>query len=221
LAKYLFKNNYQPIILTGKNPGPKFNLNLFNLILHLKSDNHLLNFDIDSFSQIIDCSKLSNAWDYWVNIRFATIKRPFFSTIEKLFNPLKADILITSVYHIPYQEKMITLSFIAGFKGAIVMKRGLEGSLTPNASKGCGILCAVKKDDGCVLKTTFDFTHPDMQAFILAEQNTDEQLTLEENTNWIINYGLNKKSGNASFDNYINAAEKLYGLGLNWLKENW
>lgn len=218
LAKYLAFNNYAPIIITGKNPGPKFNLNLFDLINNLKKSNI---FNINAFSQIIDCGKLSSSWDYWLAIRFATIKRPFLSTIEKIFNPLKADILISSVYHITYQEKMVSLSFMAGFKGAVVMKRGLEGSLAPNTSKGCGILCAVKKDDGTILKTTFDMAHPEMQIFITSEEISVENVTMEENTKWVIDFNNNKKSENAAFNNCINAAEKLYGLGLNWLKENW
>ncbi len=222
LAKYLAINNYLPIIITGKNPGPKFNLNLFDIINNLNVENNTSsNFDLGSFSKIINCSLLSNSWDYWLNIRFATIKRPFLSTIEKIFNPLKADVLISSVYHITYQEKMVSLSFMAGFKGAIVMKRGLEGSLTPNTSKGCGILCAVKKDDGTIIKTIFDMSHPDMQEYISDEEIAIENLTLEENRNWIINYNTNNKSENAVFINYVKAAEKLYGLGLNWLKENW
>ena len=218
LAKYLAANNYSPIIITGKNPGPKFNLNLFDIINQIKTNS---NYDINLIGQIVDCSKLSDAWNYWLDVRFATIKRPFLSTIEKILNPLNADILISSVYHITYQEKMVSLSFMAGFKAAIVMKRGLEGSLTPNTSKGCGILCAVKKEDGTILKTTFDMTHLDMQYFVSSEENTIENLSLEENNTWITNYNINKKSGNFIFDNYINAAEKLYGLGINWLQENW
>lgn len=223
LANWLLQKNCLPIIIAGENPGPKFKYNIYELIQELDVPILETNIlpaveDYNPLGVVLDCIKLSDGWSYWLGVRFATIKRPFLSTLEKFLNPCHADILIASVYHITYQEKMVELALMAGFKGAIIMKRGLEGSLVPNTSKSCGILCAIKKEDGSVVKTSFDMSHPAMQSFILEEVFSFENMTVAENAAWITQFERTKRSDNPTFDNYVEAAKQLYGLGLDWIK---
>lgn len=143
----------------------------------------------------------------WVARRKTIMKRPFLATLEKVLNPLHASILITSVFHIPYLEKMVQLGFMAGFEGVIVLKRGLEGSLAPSLAKATGILCAAKTQDGDIITKTFEGSSEEY-AIYKAELDIEvENLTLEKNRELISMHILEGKTANDHFNKQVVRAE--------------
>ena len=147
------------------------------------------------------------------------MKRPFLATLEKVLNPTKADILITSVFHIPYLEKMIELGFMAGFNAAIVLKRGLEGSLAPSLSKATGILCAVKLKDGSSVTQNFDANNEHYSNFKSSADDIVDPLQLTSNIEYIRHYLTAGKTNDTDFDMRVKLAIALYNEGLGWIKK--
>jgi anthranilate phosphoribosyltransferase len=171
------------------------------------------------FGWVLDQKIFYPALDKWVERRKIIMKRPFLSTLEKVLNPVKANILITSVFHIPYLEKMIELGIMAGFEGVIVLKRGLEGTLAPSLVKATGILCAAKKADGSIVIKNIDTINSDFSRYKADADAVIENISLEQNITYInkyINYGA---TGNTDFDSRAAVAIKLYDMGLKWIEE--
>ena len=60
-----------------------------------------LNLDqeaFDPYGWVLDQKALSSALDRWVDRRRVLLKRPFLATLEKVLNPCRAKILVTSVF---------------------------------------------------------------------------------------------------------------------------
>ena len=91
---------------------------------------------------------MSQALDRWVDLRHQIIKRPFLATIERFVNPLKADILIASAFHPPYGEKMMTIAEDAGFKGIIIVRNGIEGTIAFPLMRDVKLLLSARQNDG-------------------------------------------------------------------------
>jgi anthranilate phosphoribosyltransferase len=224
LAQALQKAGYTAIVTTGRNSGPKLTLNTLDIYLALKGTFLQGNLSLaetpPAFGWVLDQKVLSPALDQWVGRRRLFFKRPFLATLEKVLNPCGAKILITSVFHITYMEKMISLAAMAGFSGVIVLKRGLEGTLTPSLVKASGILCAARQADGTYLTQTFDASHETFTNFRAEADDIVEGLSAEDNI-WLI-HQFNKEgsTGNEDFDKRVNLAIALYKTGLNWIKQH-
>src|ERR1019366_19467 len=179
IANALQKQGYRVVVSCGRSSGPKTTLNTWDLYRGLKAEFLNINIDVNNvgvenlqplqenfqhptqFGWVLDQKIFYPALDKWVERRKIIMKRPFLSTLEKVLNPVKANILITSVFHIPYLEKMMELGIMAGFEGVIVLKRGLEGTLAPSLVKATGILCAAKKADGSIVIKNIDTINSD------------------------------------------------------------
>ncbi|MCC9138306.1 anthranilate phosphoribosyltransferase [Pontibacter silvestris] len=224
LAKALQKAGYPVIVSMGRSAGPKLSLNTLDIYRALNGkflqSNHDLIEEAPLFGWALDQEVLSPALDEWVERRRLIFKRPFLATLEKVLNPCKAKILITSVFHITYMEKMIKLADMAGFSGVIILKRGLEGTLAPSLAKASGILCAARQLDGTYATQAFD---ADAEAFVAYRAESDDNvvpLHLEDNLRLIQQYTEQGFTGNKDFDNRINLAIALYKAGVEWITEN-
>jgi anthranilate phosphoribosyltransferase len=225
LAQAFQKKEYRVIVTTGRSSGPKLALNPLDIYQAIGGETFIQN--IQSLPEVpppcgwvLDQAALSPALDQWVDRRRLIFKRPFLATLEKVLNPCSAKILITSVFHITYMEKMITLAAMAGFVGVIVLKRGLEGTLAPSIAKASGILCAVIQADGSLITQTFDATHDNFTPFRAEADEVVEDLTVEENIRLIRSFQEKGFTGNEDFDKRVNLAIALYSTGLDWIAQH-
>jgi anthranilate phosphoribosyltransferase len=223
IANALQKQGYEVIVTCGNNSGPKITLNIYDLykglnVSFIKGDADLGN-SFHPFGYGLDQKTVYPQLDKWVNRRRIIMKRPFLSTLEKVLNPVKANILITSVFHIPYLEKMVELGIMAGFDAVIVLKRGLEGSLAPSLTKATGILCAVKKADGSILSKSIDANTADFAQYKAEADAIIDNLSLQQNIEYINQYIVEDQTGNLDFDNRVKFAIELYKQGLQWIED--
>jgi len=222
LAHFFEKRGYGVLSVVGRTPGPKHTLNAHDLYLHLGcpmlQSNHELANSPAPFGWVLDQKALSPALNHWVDRRRVLLKRPYLATLEKVLNPCSARILVTSVFHITYQMKMAELALMADFDAAIVLKRGLEGSLAPATSRASGILCAVRTARGHLFHQTFDI---DLPAFAEYRTESDEivtELQTTDNVELIRQFMLDGETGNEDFDNRVRFAHALIGRGLDWIE---
>jgi anthranilate phosphoribosyltransferase len=145
------------------------------------------------------------------------LKRPFLATMEKVLNPCGASILITSVFHITYLEKMITLADMTGFTAVIVLKRGLEGTLAPSTARASGILCAARQQDGTWKTHSIAADTVAFSAFRSAADEVVAPLHAGDNLSLIRRFTEKGQTGNTDFDNRINLSIALYAKGMEWL----
>ena len=225
IAHFFQQKGYNSVATVGRTPGPKYSLNAYDLFLMLGTwllqDNHELLSPRPQFGWILDQKALSPALNAWVDRRRLLIKRPFLSTLEKVLNPCGAKILVTSVFHITYQMKMAELALMAGFDGVIVLKRGLEGSLSPATARSNGILCGVRTPKNHLFVTNFD---SDMPAFATYKTEVDDEITdlnVEKNAALTKEFMTNGCTDVPYFDNQIHYAQALYGRGLAWIEDQW
>ncbi|TXK47931.1 anthranilate phosphoribosyltransferase [Pontibacter qinzhouensis] len=226
LLAQAFQNDGLLVISTvGRSSGPKLEVNAHDLFKHLPgsfiTENKELLQAPPTFGWALDQKTLSPALDKWVDRRRLILKRPFLATSEKVLNPAHADILITSVFHITYMEKMINLAAMAGFKGVIILKRGLEGTLAPSLCKASGILCAALQADGSFKTQTFDADTAALAAYRTDADAVVEPLVLEDNLQHINEFATAGATGNQDFDKRVRLALALYRTGLAWVQQHW
>ncbi|RDV16752.1 anthranilate phosphoribosyltransferase [Pontibacter diazotrophicus] len=223
LAKALQEAGYRVVVTMGRSAGPKLALNTLDLYKGLDStliqNTKELKGDTPQFGWALDQRALSPALDKWVDRRRTIFKRPFLATLEKVLNPFQADILITSVFHITYMQKMVTLADMAGFRGVIVLKRGLEGTLAPSLAKASGILCAARQPDGAFVTETFEADDERFSSFRAEADDKVEPLQLEENLQLIRQYAAQGYTANEDFNKRVGLAVALFSTGLEWLQE--
>jgi anthranilate phosphoribosyltransferase len=170
---------------------------------------------------VLDQALLSPALDQWVERRRAIIKRPFLATLEKVLNPTGAQLLITSVFHLTYMEKMVELGMMAGFEAVIVLKRGLEGSLAPSLARATGILCAARLSDGTVVSHRIEADDEAFASYRAATDGVIENPDVHENARLIRRFAQTGATGNADFDQRCRLAIDLYRKGIRWVEGQW
>jgi anthranilate phosphoribosyltransferase len=218
LAQVIQQMGYTTILSCSRNPGPKIALNTHSLYHDFGKP--FIQHPSDLLKSPPECGWAMNLPDFypalekWIDRRHILMKRPFLATIEKVLNPLKAKILITSVFHIPYLEKMVQLAVMAGFDGVIIMKRGLEGSLAPSLSKASGILCAARNKEGKIISTTI---LPQSQNKIEADAVIEGVSSLKNHA-LIQQYGAGAIPANSEFKDCVEDAIALYQKGLVWIQ---
>ncbi len=222
LAQFFQDRNYNAVTAVGRSAGPKNGINSYDLYLYLGcwllQNNYELLEKKPQFGWVLDQKALSPQLDSWVEKRRFLFKRPFLATIEKVLNPCGARILVTSVFHITYQMKMAELALLAGFDGVMVLKRGLEGSLSPAMSKSNGLLCAVRNASNHLFFTHFDNDFPVFKHFQTSTDDIIDELVVEKNAALIKSYLNLGKTDNPDFDNRVNYSKALFMKGLDWIE---
>ncbi|UHG91579.1 anthranilate phosphoribosyltransferase [Spirosoma oryzicola] len=222
LGQFFQKRGYGAVSMVGRSGGPKFTLNALDLYMHMGcqflQSNHELDTPLGRYGWVLDQKALSPALNHWVDRRHTIIKRPFLATLEKVLNPCHAQILVTSVFHITYQMKMAELALMAGFDAAIVLKRGLEGSLAPSTSRSTGILCAVRTPRGHMFHQNFEGDSSAFTAFRTESDVQYENPLASDNARLVQRFMDEGQTNNADFDNRVHFAHALYGRGLDWVE---
>lgn len=247
LANHFQTEGHRVIQLVGRNSGPKFGNNLLDLgkALNgnfLKSNSELVSLrgvlsndeaiyskkiaspkkqarNDTTFGWFINQEDLSTPLNRWVELRREIIKRPFFSTLEKFLNPLNADILVTSAFHPPYTEKMITVAERAGFPGAIVIRNGLEGTLAFALKRPVKMMCSARQKDGSYQRHEFEF---DAEQFLEKTIPVEEKLeapSLEENARLIQTFQTHGRTDNELFDARVKASCEGLSRAIEWIKK--
>lgn len=222
LAKFFLARGYGPVSLVGLSGGPKFMLNALDLFMHLNCEFLLGNQELgtppENYGWVLNQKALSPALNRWVDRRRIILKRPFLATLEKVLNPCRARILVTSVFHITYQMKMAELALLAGFDGVMVLKRGLEGSLSPSTSRASGLLCAVRTPTDHLSFQHFESDLPAFSQFKTDADTIHQQPTPADNAKLVRAYWTHNETPDADFDNRVRFAHALYGRGLTWIE---
>jgi len=225
LARVFQQAGFPVVVSMGRSAGPKYTLNTLDIYHELAGQFMRQASDLaqpaPEFGWALDQRALSPALDQWVDRRRLIFKRPFLATLEKVLNPCKALILVTSVFHITYIEKMITLAGMAGFSGVIVLKRGVEGTLAPSVAKASGITCAVRQQDGSFLTQAFEASQDAFDAYRAGADAMVQDPTAEANVQLIRRFVGEGFTGNEDFDKRANLGIALYRQGLAWLRNNW
>ncbi|KAA3437652.1 anthranilate phosphoribosyltransferase [Rufibacter hautae] len=222
LAEAFQKAGLMAIVSMGRSSGPKVSLNTLDIYQALSGRFLKSTLDLETTAPVygwaLNQQLLSPALDAWVERRKLIFKRPFLATLEKVLNPCKAQILVTSVFHITYIEKMIKLAGMAGFKGVIVLKRGLEGTLAPSLAKASGITCAVLQPDGSFLSHTLEATQEKFTPFRTEADEHVTDLKLEDNLQLIGQFSQKGSTQNEDFDKRVRLGIHLYLEGLEWIQ---
>ena len=220
IGRALQAKGYRVVHQVGRNSGPKFEINLWDIAQALGEKSALGNSDIMSekpgFGWFFHQSVMSQALDRWVNLRHQIIKRPFLSTLERFVNPLKADILIASAFHPPYGEKMMTIAERAGFKGIIIVRNGIEGTIAFPLMRGVKILLSARQSDG-------SFRRHEMIIENAPVVDTEEMLEkpkASDNARLIEAYNKSSSSGSRHFDVRVKLTCEGLNQALEWLTEN-
>ncbi len=223
LARHIQGLGYRVVHMVGRNSGPKFGQNLLDLAqalnVSLANSNQELSGPKPKWGWYVHQRDVSRAVDRWVEIRRQTVKRPFLSTLEKFINPTNARIIITSAFHPPYTEKMITIAERSGFPGAVVVRNGLEGTLAFPLMRTAKIMCSAKQKDGTYLRHEFEI---DPERYLNNKVTTEEKLnepSILENARLIGNYTDNGKTDYGLFDNRIKISCLGLSQALQWIEE--
>ncbi len=224
LAQAIQKAGYPVVVSMGRSSGPKLSLNTLDIYQAMgaqrlkRSDDLLL--PTPPMGWALEQHLLSPVLDKWVERRRLIFKRPFLATLEKVLNPCKARVLITSVFHITYIEKMITLAGMAGFAGVIILKRGLEGTLAPSIAKASGITCAARQSDGSFRVQSFETAQEDFAAFRGEADEHVQNLNLADNIALIQQFAVQGLTENDDFNKRAHLMVALYQKGLDWIMHN-
>ncbi len=224
LGTHLIKQGYRVLHMVGRNSGPKTGNNLADLAEILNASFIKSNEELDSsesrFGFFIHQRDLSPAIDRWVEIRRQTIKRPFLATLEKFLNPSRADIVVTSAFHPPYTEKMITIAERANFPGVIVIRNGLEGSLAFPLLRPVKITASARQPNGSYQRQEFEF---DPQSHLRHTITLEEKVpnpSLQENARLIEEYLTQGQTGYQLWDHRIKASCAGLDMAMNWIQKN-
>lgn len=224
LSQYVQGLGYRAINMTGRNSGPKNGINLWDVAQTLGvravSRNKELGDQKPILGWFMDQQLLSKAMDGWVALRKQTIKRPFMATLEKFLNPAKARIIVTSAFHPPYTEKMITISERAGFPGAMVIRNGLEGTLAFPLKRPVKIMCSARQRDEKYIRHEFEF---DSEKFLGASVALEEKLEIPnavENADLIRSFSETGRSSNDLFDMRVKASRAGLKQAIDWIETN-
>ena len=224
IARFFFLKGYLPFHLVGRNSGPKFVLNLYDLMQEFsypffRGD---LATEMTPWGGFLEQKHLNPSLDEWVERRWLTIKRPCWATLEKFINPfaLSKSILITSAFHPPYLEKMVTLAEDVGYSGLVVSKLGLEGGLIPSLHKTFKVTASKKLKNGYE-RRDFVFQAKNIVNSERLKSTIDKKfsITAAENKAILTSYLTSNTTFDEELDGRIQLAQHAYNEVLTWLSE--
>ncbi len=220
VGQYIQSLGYRVIHMVGKNSGPKFEMNLWDISQALDEKAAVGNHDLANpatrMGLFFHQSDMSEALDRWVALRHQTIKRPFLSTLERFVNPAQADILIASAFHPPYGEKMRTIAERSGFKGIVIVRNGIEGTMAFPLLRPVKILLSARLKDG-------QYQRHEMTIGIVAGIDVEQRIEhpkAVDNARLIEAYLKHGSSGDKHMDLRTKATCDGLSQALQWIKEN-
>jgi len=220
IGRFFQRDGYRVVHQVGQNSGPKFEMNLWDIALALgekaAKSNADLSLEKQAFGWFFHQSVMSPMLERWVRIRHQTIKRPFLATIERFVNPLKSDILIASAFHPPYGEKMMTIAERAGFKGTIIVRNGIEGTIAFPLLRGVKLLLSTRQKDGSFKRHEMSIENVPL---VDLEEMIEKPKAID-NARLIESYVKTGASGSKHFDLRVKSTCQGLNEVLKWLKEN-
>ncbi len=248
IGQALQKEGYRVVHQVGRSSGPKVDMNLWDIAQALGIKPALSNADLamekPDFGWFFHQSLMSRALDRWVDLRRQIIKRPFLATLERFVNPLKAGVLIASAFHPPYGEKMMTIAEHAGFKGIIIVRNGIEGTIAFPLLRDVKLLLSARQKDSSFKRHEI-FVTPKLseknedslpaqkqinfskqQAMIIKNPSlidTEEMIKkpkAADNATLIEAYLKSGASGNEHFDLRVKITCEGLNQALTWLNKN-
>lgn len=224
IGRELQKLPYRVVHLVGRNSGPKFVFNLLDLAENLQAPFAESNQDLGTpkpeLGWFIRQQDMSRPVDRWVDIRRQTIKRPFLATLEKFLNPCNARILITSAFHPPYGEKMMTIAERAGFPACLIIRNGMEGSIAFPLKRSVKMLCSARQLNGSYRRAELEFNSEEYLGHAVAMEEKLETPSLTENAGLIRRFLQNGTSGYELFDDRVKATCAGIRQALDWIERN-
>ena len=218
IGRSLQAQGYRVAHQVGRNSGPKLDMNLWDITQALgmkpAASNLDLALDKPAFGWFFHQPLMSQALDRWVDLRHQIIKRPFLATLERFVNPVKADILIASAFHPPYGEKMMTIAERAGFKGIIIVRNGIEGTIAFPLLREVKLLLSARQRDGSVRR--YEMVIENSPA-VGTEEMAEKPKALD-NARLIETYVKSGLSGNKHFDLRVQSTGEGLQQALTWLK---
>ena len=203
---------------------PKFGLTLKDLAAALGgkfiSGNREIGGENPDFGFFADQQDLSRALFRWVEIRKCFKKRPFAATLERFVNACEARILLTSAFHAPYLEKMTRLAENAGFPGAIVVNRGMEGTLAFPLTRPVEILCSAKQKDGSCLRKHFELDPVALMQWEAPREVILKEPGVSENARLVQAFQKTGSSGDDAFDKRVHLTRRGLDVALKWVEEH-
>ena len=224
IGRFFLLKGFHPFHLMGRNSGPKFVLNLYDLVHEMAYPFFQGDMvkEMTPWGGFLKQKHLNPALDQWVEKRWLTIKRPCWATLEKFINPFpkSKSILITSAFHPTYLEKMVTLGEDFGYRGLAISKLGLEGGLMPSLRKPFKII-ASKKLNGGYVRRSFIFQAKDIVPTKMLGEGIDKKFSISvvENKAILNNYLASKTTLNEELNERIKLAKYAYDEVLSWLEE--
>jgi anthranilate phosphoribosyltransferase len=224
LAKHIQEQfSTTTISLVGRNSGPKYGNNLQDIAQKLNGsflkNSENLKKEKPLLGWYLSQQDLSKPLDAWVELRRQIIKRPFLSTLERFVNPLHAEIIIASAFHPPYGEKMLTICERAGYKGAIIVRNGLEGGIAFPLKRPAKILCTAQQKDGTYLRHEFEYWAEKEFNISIAIEEKLENPSLDENIRLIQKHLKEGKSDYDLFDYRVQATCTGITNALSWINQ--
>lgn len=223
LAEFLQNFNYRAVSLVGRNSGPKSGNNLLDLALALNASflkaSEKLAQQRPRWGWFLHQHDLSKALDRWVELRHKIIKRPFLATLERFVNPFKAEILIASAFHPPYGEKMLAIAQRAGFRGILIIRNGIEGTIAAPLLRPVKMLCSRKDEQGRYSREEVGLDPQTVFKTLLEKEEIVKNPSLMENVRLIELFSKESQTDNPHFDYRVKMTCTLLKKGLNWIKE--
>ena len=145
-------------------------------------------------------------------------KRPGWSTVEKYVNgrPETCGLLIASAFHPPYTDRMIEVAIGLGLPAAIVVRKGLEGSLTVSHKSTVELACCARLPDGTYERTEMKIEPPGPR--IPEEERFRRPLTAAENAALLREYlRYGRCADSAYFTSLVQATLGALDEALQWV----
>jgi len=224
IADFIQRHGFRVVSLIGRSSGPKMGNNLLDIAKAINGQMAQGNQDFGKmkpdFGWYIQQKDLSPAVDRWVDLRRRIIKRPFLSTLERFLNPVKARIMISSAFHPPYTEKMITVCEQAGYPGAIIMRNGQEGTLSFPLNRSVKVLCSARQSDGSYLRQEFEFSPSQILGTEITVDEKLEQPSVKENARLILKSKGEGRSGHEFFDERVKVTTLALDEAISWIQRH-
>ncbi len=220
LARALRQRGFRVLQVVGRSSGPKFSVTGIDLAraLGIPFSQSGENLDADPWGAVVDQKALSSSLDRWVDRRHRLLKRPFLAAMEKIVNPARADILIASAFHGPYLEKMSDFAAKAGFKGSIIVRKGLEGTIAFSLSKPVEVLVQGNVDNRTV-RQLLSF-EPALVGAAIQEDGRMSSVDTAQNAELLSRFVSEGSTGDARFDLRIHYTIKGIESALATLSES-
>ncbi|NJL26157.1 MAG: hypothetical protein HC902_14030 [Calothrix sp. SM1_5_4] len=206
LCDQLNRRGLSCVVASGRSSGPKFGINLRDLGIAL---HERFVSDPDEAGDLpgpttfyLDQEALSSPLVRWRSLRARLRKRPFLATIEKLVDPLGADILMASVFHGGFNEKMVDVAEGHGFSRIAVIFRAVEGTLGLSLARSARILVSRRLEDGTYRRV--EMTMDPLDFGFKKESDPDVGvLSVSENRRLVETFRNQGHSGDSYFDRRV------------------